>query len=91
MGLMKTSWVCWSCRTTARRQPHGRDKEALCQHCGGDMTELYWKWTVPRRGDDRGWAKLHKRWQKTRRRADRWLTLRRGQPSPENARLWKDD
>lgn len=56
-GLTHT-YVCWDCR----RAFSGKHK---CCECGKDTMNLGWKPKIPKRKDDRGWAKLasiYRRW-----------------------------
>lgn len=68
------TYVCLECRTTAKRE-HGMAPK--CQHCGLPMRSVGKHYRVPKRRDNKGWAKVavwlnelrwwhHGRWFKSR-------------------------
>jgi len=50
------TYVCFTCRTTAR-VPLGRITQ-VCRQCRAPAEHVYYKFKIPRRGDDAGWEEL---------------------------------
>lgn len=50
------TYVCFTCRTTARVTV-GRITQ-VCRQCRAPAEHVYYKFKIPRRGDDAGWEEL---------------------------------
>ena len=57
--MSSRSYVCTRCRTS-RRAPaaYGRNTDVRCRVCGGPLSELEWRWRIPRKSDEKGWHEL---------------------------------
>lgn len=57
--MSSRTFVCFDCRTT-ERVPVGRWTRD-CRKCRKPATYVYWKFSIPKKKDDDGWAELRRR------------------------------
>ena len=57
--MNNATYVCFDCRTT-ERTPAWRITRN-CRRCRKTAQHVYYKFRIPRRGDDAGWAELETR------------------------------
>jgi len=59
MSLSNRTFVCFECRTT-EREPYGRWTRN-CRKCRARAEYVHYKFRIPKKDDDDGWAELRKR------------------------------
>lgn len=65
--MPSTTYVCFDCRTTKRQMTERfwhfvshSDPSLTCQHCSREMNLLSSSVAIPKKSDDKAWAKLLK-------------------------------
>ena len=57
--IAKVTYVCCGCRRTVRRYQF--TDHPSCPSCGKEMTDIGYRWRVPKRTDDKGWHEVWER------------------------------
>ena len=52
------NYVCFDCRKSVKAMPHG-EPGPHCPMCSGNMLDIGMHIQVPKRGDIKGWEKMH--------------------------------
>jgi hypothetical protein len=72
--MSNRTYICIKCRTTKRAEAHyGFNHGFKCPICHKNLWELEWRWRIPKKTDDKGWAELEK---KVITESEEWLKRR---------------
>ena len=72
--MSNRTYICIPCRASRRAEAaYGLTTDLRCSQCGGRLWELEWRWRIPRKQDDKGWADLEA---KVARDSGEWLPRR---------------
>ena len=57
--MSNRTYVCLECRFSKRADAaYGLETEYRCPHCHESLSELPWRWRIPKRTDNPEWKKL---------------------------------